>query len=146
MASASEHQPEWQAAPSRAPGAPTSRRTLPAWLSVILVILTGIGALASTLVIWTETTMLDTDRFVALVAPFGSDPRVIESVSQYAADQVVAALDIQNRTANALPIDGRFLTGPLERVVHDFVQTRTADFLASDQGQAVWQAQLRRVH
>jgi hypothetical protein len=119
---------------------------LPAWLSVVLVILTGIGVLASTMVIWVEATMLDTDRFVALVAPVGSDPQVIESVSQYAADQVVTALDIQNRTANALPLDGRFLTGPLERVVHDFVQTRTADFLTSDQGQALWQAQLRRVH
>jgi hypothetical protein len=146
MASASEHQPEWQAAPPRAPGAQTSRRTLPTWLSIILVILTSIGVLASTMVIWVEATMLNTDRFVALVAPVGSDPQVIASVSQYAADQVVTALDIQNRTTNALPIDGRFLTGPLERVVHDFVQTRTADFLASDQGQALWQAQVRRVH
>jgi hypothetical protein len=119
---------------------------MPPWLSVVLVILTSVGVLASTLVIWVEATMLDTDRFVAMVAPLGSDPRVIESVSQYAADQVVTALDIQNRTANALPIDGRFLTGPLERVVHDFVQTRTADFLTSDQGQALWQAQLRRAH
>jgi hypothetical protein len=119
---------------------------LPAWLSVGLVIVTSIGVLASTLVIWVEATMLDTDRFVALVAPVSSDPQVIKSVSQYAADQVVTALDIQGRTANALPIDGRFLTGPLERVVHDFVQTRTADFLASDQGQALWQAQVHRVH
>ncbi|HKW22424.1 MAG TPA: hypothetical protein VJO13_13660 [Ktedonobacterales bacterium] len=146
MAGASEHQPEQQAATPRASGVLTSRRTLPAWLSVVLVVLTCIGVLASTLVIWVEATMLDTDRFVALVAPVGSDPRVIESVSQYAADQVVTALDIQNRTANALPIDGRFLTGPLERVVHDFVQTRTADFLTSNQGQALWQAQVRRVH
>jgi len=146
MASANEHQPEQQATPPRASRTQTSRRTLPAWLSVVLVILTCIGALASTLVIWVEATMLDTDRFVALVAPVGSDPQVIASVSQYAADQVVTALDIQNRTANALPIDGRFLTGPLERVVHDFVQTRTEDLLNSDQGQALWQTQVRRVH
>ena len=146
MASASEHQPEWQATPPRASDTRASRRTLPAWLSLILVILTCIGVLASTMILWVEATMLNTDRFVALVAPVGSDPLVIESVSQYAADQVVNALDIQNRTANALPIDGRFLTGPLERVVHDFVQTRTADFLTSNQGQALWQAQVRRVH
>jgi hypothetical protein len=146
MASASEHQPEWQAAPPRASQARASRRTLPTWLSIILVVLTCIGVLASTMVIWVEATMLNTDRFVALVAPLGSDPRVIESVSQYAADQVVTALDIQNRTTNALPLDGRFLTGPLERVIHDFVQTRTADFLTSDRGQALWQAQVRRVH
>lgn len=153
MASAGEHQPEhqperpaeWQATPPRASSA-SRRRTLPAWLTVILVILTCVGVLASTMVIWVEATMLNTDRFVALVAPLGSDPQVINSVSQYAADQVVAALDIPNRTASALPIDGRFLTGPLERVVHDFVQTRTTDFLNSDQGQALWQAQVRRVH
>ncbi|HEU4782777.1 MAG TPA: hypothetical protein VFS83_05505 [Ktedonobacterales bacterium] len=145
MASASEHQPEWQAEPPRASHT-RSRRTLPGWLSVVLVILTGIGVLASTMVIWVEATMLNTDRFVALVAPVGSDPQVIASVSQYAADQVVTALDIQNRTDSALPIDGRFLTGPLESVIHDFVQTRTADFLNSDQGQALWQAQVRRVH
>ncbi len=144
MASASEHQPERQAAPTPTPRA--SRRTLPTWLLVILVILTCSGVLASTLVIWVESTMLNTDHFVALVAPLGSDPQVINSVSQYVADQVVTALDIQNRTANALPIDGRFLTGPLERIVHDFVQTRTADFLNSDQGQALWQAQVRRGH
>jgi len=34
----------------------------------------------------------------------------------------------------------------LERIVHDFVQTRTEDFLTSDRGQALWQAQVRRVH
>ena len=146
MASASEHQPEWQAPPPRTPRAQASRRTMPAWLSIILVILTCIGVLASTMILWVEATMLNTDRFVALVAPVGSDPRVIASVSQYAADQLVTALDIQNRTANALPFDGQFLTGPLDRVVHDFVQTRTADFLTSDSGQALWQAQLRRVH
>ncbi len=146
MASPSEHQPEWQAPPSRAPRTQTSRRTMPTWLSIILVILTCIGVLASTMILWVDATMLNTDRFVALVAPVGSDPQVIASISQYAADQVITALDIQNRTANALPFDGQFLTGPLERVVHDFVQTRTADFLASDSGQTLWQAQLRRVH
>src|SRR5215467_4183239 len=99
MTGASEHQPEQQAPPLRASRTRSAnRRMWPAWLSVVLVILTSIAALASTMVFWVEATMLDTDRFVALVAPVGSDPQVIESISQYTAYQVVTALDIQNRT------------------------------------------------
>lgn len=129
---------------------PTSRERdrhgLPAWLSGILIVLTCICLLATTLTLWTEATVLNTDRFVTLVGPLGRDPRVIDSVSRYVADQVVVALDIPGRTASALPARGQFLAGPLEQTVHDFVQTHTATLLSSDKMQATWDTIERSIH
>lgn len=153
MASASENQPEQLA--TRLPGAQAGvqarslragQRRLPSWLSLVLIALTCVCLLASTVTIWAEATVLNTDRFVALAAPLGHDPQVINSVSHYVADQVVTALDIPSRTAAVLPASGQFLVGPLEQSVHDFVQTRASALLSSDQMQATWQVVGRSVH
>lgn len=161
MASASEHQPEPQAAHlageratadadarvrSSHLGRRSSRRVMPLWLTILLIVLTCVGVLASALTVWAEATLLNTDRFVALVGPVGRDSQTIHSVSQYVADQVVTALDIPQRTASALPTAGQFLTGPLEQTIHDFVRTRTEDYLNSNQGQALWLALERSIH
>lgn len=152
MASANENQPEQQAphltdeqANARARSLRTDRHGLPSWLTIALVILTCIALLASTMAVWVDATLLNTDRFVGIVGPLGRDPQVIASVSQYVADQVVAALDISSRTASALPVGGKFLAGPLEQTIHDFVQTRTAELLSSAQAQAAWVAIERSV-
>lgn len=123
----------------------TNRRQAPSWLSIVLVILTCIALLGSTMAIWVDATLLNTDRFVALVGPLGSDPKVIDSVSRYVADQAVTALDIPGRTASVFPAGGQFLVGPLEQTIHDFVQTRTAQWLSSPQAQAAWVALERMV-
>lgn len=131
---------------SRPTSPQNGRRGLPAWLSGVLIVLTCLCLLATTLTLWTEATLLNTDRFVALVGPLGSDPQVIDGVSRYVADQAVVALDISGRTASALPARGQFLVGPLEQSVHDFVQTHTATLLASDKMQATGDAIERLVH
>jgi hypothetical protein len=115
-------------------------------LSVVLLALTCLSLLASTLAVWVDATLLDTDRFVALVQPLGQDSQVIESVSSYVADQLVVALAIPQRTAAVLPASGQFLVGTLEQSVHDFVQTRTAALLSSDQPQTAWHGLVRSLH
>lgn len=153
MASASEDQAGRSAThlTGERPGARSrslraGRRTVPAWLSIMLASLTCLCLLASTVTIWVGATVLNTDRFVALVAPLRRDPQVIASVSSYIADQVVASLDITGRTASILPAGGQFLVGPLEQSVHDYVQMRAADVLSSDRTQATWQAVERSAH
>jgi hypothetical protein len=152
MASANENQAEQQAphltdeqANTRARSRRTDRRGLPSWLTIALVVLTCISLLASTMAVWVDATLLNTDRFVGVVGPLGRDPQAVASVSQYVADQVVAALDIASRTASALPVGGKFLAGPLEQTIHDFVQTRTEELLSSAQAQAAWVALERSV-
>src|SRR5258706_1337664 len=160
MASASEQQPEgpvarpagrWPA--GRWPGAGsgsgrTDRRRAPLWLSVVVLALTCLSLLASTLAVWIDATLLNTDRFVALVAPIGHDSQVIDGMSRYVADQVmvVVALAIPQRTASVLPASGQFLLGPLEQSVHDFVQTRTTALLSSDKLQTAWHGLARSLH
>lgn len=114
MASANENQAEQQAphltdeqANTRARSRRTDRRGLPSWLTIALVVLTCISLLASTMAVWVDATLLNTDRFVGVVGPLDRDPQAVASVSQYVADQVVA-LDIASRTASALPVGGSF--------------------------------------
>jgi hypothetical protein len=158
MASASEQQPERSVArpagrrsagrwPGAGPGSRRAdRRRAPLWLSVVVLALTCLSLLASTLAVWIDATLLNTDRFVALVAPIGHEPQVIDGMSRYVADQVVDALAIQQRTSSALPASGQFLVGPLEHSVHDFVQTRTAALLSSDKRQTAWLGLVRSLH
>jgi hypothetical protein len=113
---------------------------------VVVLVLTCLSLLASTLAVWIDATLLNTDRFVALVAPIGHDSQVIDGMSRYVADQVVVALAIPQRTASALPASGQFLLGPLEQSVHDFVQTRTAALLSSDKLQTAWHGLARSLH
>ncbi len=45
-----------------------------------------------------------------------------------------------------MPASGQFLVGTLEQSVHDFVQTRTAALLSSDQPQTAWHRLVRSLH
>jgi hypothetical protein len=153
MASASEQQPERPVArpAGRWPGAGlgsrrADRRRVPLWLSVVVLALTCLSLLASTLAVWIDATLLNTDRFVALVAPIGHDSQVIDGMSRYVADQVVVALAIPQRTASALPASGQFLVRPLEQSVHNFVLTRTAALLSNDKLQTTRYGLVRSLH
>jgi hypothetical protein len=115
-------------------------------LAIALVVLTCFTFVGSVLSVWVHQSLLDTNNFVSAVEPLLKDPRVINSLSVYAADKVVEVLDVQQRAQNALPDRAAFLAVPLTNAVHDFAQTRIAKLMQTDQFQAAWGRTLSFLH
>jgi hypothetical protein len=104
----------------------------------VLVFLSCLGILASTLTVWSSTTLLNADTYVQVVGPIAQNPQVIQAVSAYAADQVVTLLNVQQRAEQALPPKAEFLAVPLAQVVQNFTQARIADLMHTPQFHQIW--------
>ena len=130
----------------------TGRRRARQVLAGILVVLTSLCIVAATMGIWTQRTLSDTDRFVALVAPLADDPAVTEPLAARLSEEVFLALDVETRVEEALasipnlPPQASFLAGPITGGVQSFVQQKVEAFLASPAFAQLWVNLNRQVH
>ncbi len=65
--------------------------------SWILAVLASVAIAAAVLTVWVHETVLDTERFVSAVEPALESAAVQDAMSAYLADQVMTALDVENR-------------------------------------------------
>jgi hypothetical protein len=108
-------------------------------LAGILVVLTCLTLLLTTVTVWAEQTFLNSDaRWTAVVGPMAQDPNVVNALSAYVADQVVAMLQVQQRTQSVLPLQGQFLSAPLADTVRRYTQERVANAMGTEQFQQAW--------
>ena len=97
---------------------------------------------------WGARTVLNTDRYVATVAPLADDPAVQASIATKLTDQVFAALDVQGTLSDALGLGERatVLAGPLTIAVKGFVRDQVEKVVASDAFKTFWVEANRFVH
>jgi ABC-type multidrug transport system fused ATPase/permease subunit len=98
---------------------------------------------------WAKRTLLDTDRYVATVAPLAQDPAVQEYLARTVTQQVFAALEVETRLADVLQErDPRlaFLAGPISTGVESFVQGQLRAIFASEAFAGAWEQANRFVH
>ena len=74
-------------------------RRVTAW---VLVVLMGIAVAGSVVGFWVNRTLLETDRFMAVVTPIVESESVQAVVSDRVADQVLEALDLETRLTERL--------------------------------------------
>jgi hypothetical protein len=115
-------------------------------VAAVLAFVAGLGVTLSVIGLWAGNTTLNTDRWVATVAPLSQDPAVRAAVSTYTTDQVFTTLNVQQRVQEALPPRAAFLASPLTDQVHGFVQNSVTKVLASPQFAALWPAINRVAH
>jgi hypothetical protein len=80
-----------------------------AWWTSILLVLTVVSMVASTVAVWARATVLDTDRFMEVVAPALTDPSLAAALRDVVADEVLVALDLDARVAESLGTLDTFL-------------------------------------
>jgi hypothetical protein len=130
----------------------TGRRRARQVLAGILVVLTSLCIVAATIGIWTQRTLSDTDRYIALVAPLADDPAVTNPLAARLSDEVFLALDVETRITEALesipdlPPQASFLAGPITAGVQSLVQQKVEAFLASPAFAQLWVNLNRQVH
>lgn len=131
-----------------APGAP-KRRRLRRIFTPILVVLTVLVFTVTVPAVWGARTVLNTDRYVATVAPLAEDPAVQASIASKVTDQVFVALDVEQKLSDILGQIGEratALAAPLTSAMKGFVQDQVLKVVESDAFQTFWVEANRFVH
>ena len=132
------HQVEVSTAPKRSRG-----RTIGSW---VLIVLACLLAVLSVVVVYARNELLNTDTFVATVAPLAKDPAVQTAVATRVSDNLVARTDVEQRVKDALPVRAGFLANPITGAVHSATYQITLKLVQSQQFQHLWELALRRSH
>jgi hypothetical protein len=114
--------------------------------AAILIALTAIALVASVVGVWAARTALNTDRWVATVAPLPKDPQVAAAVADYATNQLFQAINVEQRLQAVLPPQAAFVAGPIAGQVRDAVEKNVYKVLQSDRFQPIWTELVRRAH
>ncbi|MBV9578447.1 MAG: hypothetical protein JO057_07655 [Chloroflexi bacterium] len=114
-------------------------------LTPVLTVIACCVIVLATISFGVQQTLLNTDRWVAVVGPLASDPGVQSSVAQATAATALNALDLEGRT-QALPGPLRNLAAPAESSLSTFVTNQTTQFVESPQFDQVWVGANRAIH
>ncbi|WP_328467654.1 hypothetical protein OHA21_49625 [Actinoplanes sp. NBC_00393] len=131
-----------QTRPRKPAGGGMVRRTLAA----ILVALAAFALVTSVVGLWAARTTLNTDRWVATVAPLPQDPKINTAVAQYATAEVFQVLDVETRLREVLPPQAAFVAGPITGQLREQVYNTVRNVLGSERFQAVWVELNRQLH
>lgn len=107
----------------------------------VLSMLTTFGCLsliAFTVTQWLENHILDTNTWVATVAPLPQTPVVNSALSTYITGLVFENVNVQQEIQNALPPKASFVAGPLADQLHTITTNATKRVLQGDTFQTVW--------
>ena len=128
---------------------PRKRHRLRRIITPILVVLAVIVFTVTVPAVWSARTVLNTDRYVATVAPLADDPDVQQAIATRLTDQVFVALNVQEVLTDALASIGEratILAGPLTNALHGFVQDQVLRVVQSDAFATFWVEANRFVH
>jgi len=120
---------------------PEKRHRMRRIFTPILVALSIVVFTVTVPAVWGARTVLNTDRYVATVAPLAEDPAVQESIATRLTDQVFLALDVQGTLSSILAEIGEratVLAAPLTTAVRGFVQDQVLKVVQSDAFQTFW--------
>ena len=140
--------------------APAGRRTgwWRPWVAGVLITIGALLAPLSIVATWAHDEVSDTDRYVATVAPLGSDPAVQNAIIDRITTEIFARLDVQavtDEAVDALAAQGlpprvadslRALSTPLANGVRSFVTERVTRIIRSPQFADAWVAANREAH
>jgi hypothetical protein len=128
---------------------PARRRRLGRTIAAILVIVSVLVFAVAVPGAWARRTLLDTDRYVATVAPLARDSAVQDYLARTVSQQVFEALDVEGRMADVLRQRAprlAFLAGPISTGVQGYVQERLRQIFASETFATYWEQANRFVH
>jgi hypothetical protein len=108
------------------------------WGSTICLVLGAILLPMSVIGRWSSTTLLDTDTYVATVAPLADNEDTQEAVAFRASELIVEVIDVEALVRDDLPSGTRFLAGPIEAAAQTLIDNLVEDFVSSDAFARFW--------
>jgi hypothetical protein len=128
---------------------PQKRQRMRRIFTPILVALSIVVFTVTVPAAWGARTVLNTDRYVATVAPLADDPAVQASIASRLTDQVFSALDVEGTLSDALAGLGEratVLAAPLTTAIRGFVRDQALKVVQSDAFRTFWVEANRFVH
>lgn len=123
-------------------------------VAIVLVILTAVLAIAAVPALYLRSEVLDTDRYVATVAPLASDPAIQAEISNKVTTQITEAVDVEGITRDAMTELGNVaprvaavisgLAPAIAEQTKSLIHSAVSRFVASPQFQDLW-IQVNRV-
>ena len=123
-------------------------------IAIVLVVLTAVLACATVPALYLRSEVLDTDRYVATVAPLASDPAIQAEIANKVTTQITEAVNIEGITRDAMtelgnvaPRAAAVITGLAPAIAEQtktLIHTAVSRFVASPQFQDLW-IQVNRV-
>ena len=118
------------------------RRIAPYLLSVLL----AVAVLLTTVAVWANKQVTNTEYFVETIGPLASDPVVQQEVSEKITQAVVAAADIDGRLGTYLPGQLDFLAEKSNVAFQKLVTSLVGELVESDAFRSLWSGAVRVVH
>jgi hypothetical protein len=119
------------------------------WRRVVAAVLAVLAVLATTLAlvtVWSVRTLTNTDLFVARVAPIIEDPAVAQAIGTAAAEELVTALDLEQRLADRLPEPVSVVAGPVATAAQGYLADGITGFVQTEGVQSAWESSLSAGH
>jgi hypothetical protein len=130
--------------------------------AMVLLVVAALLAPLSALATFTRSTVLDSDKYLAMVAPLAQDPAVQDEISRRITDAVFEQLKVKELTTQTLdaiaarprvegvterlPVELSTFAEPISNAVHGFTQGQVSRLVASTTFQDAWVAANREAH
>lgn len=116
------------------------------WLSITCAVLAGIFLPLSVITVWARDTVLNTNDYVATVAPLADDEDIQESVTFRVTEVIAEEADFEGLAEEALPEDAAILAGPIASGAESLISQVVAEVVGSDQFATLWKEANRTAH
>ena len=105
---------------------------------VVLVLLAMVSSVGAAIGRWTHTTLFDTDAWVEVVGPIGTDPIVTDALSEAVSDALIEWAMPTERLENILPDFLDPVAVEVGAEIETFIVEETTTFFESDLYEDLW--------
>ena len=122
---------------------------VPGWRHATVVVLVVLGCLLaplSVLSVWMKTLVLDSDNYVAAVAPLAHNADIQNAIATHVTNTLVVNSSIGNQVVDRLPEQAKFIAPKIKDAVASVVHDATLSLVQSDQFATLWKEANRRAH
>lgn len=123
-----------------------NRSVLRTVFALIFGVIGILSLFVSTLAVWGQSTLFDSDRVADAAAEALAAPGATEAIAVYLTDQIVEAVDLEGRLDTLLPGPLDKLTPVIAGSTESFVQTRLDNVLQTPEVQSLLVEIVRRAH
>ncbi len=114
--------------------------------ATVLLLIAALLVAVSVVARYARDEILDTDKYVATVAPLASDPAVQDAISTRATNEIIAKIDVPKLIKELAAATGRpnapaiasVISGPVNGYVQNLVQSKVQEFVRSPQFETLW--------
>lgn len=122
--------------------------------AIVLLVIAALLVPVTLMARYARGELLNTDRYVATVAPLASDPAVQTALTDRVTDEVISKIDVPaliQQATNAInigaaPAIGNLIAGPVEDWLTSFIHKHVAAFVASPTFATLWTEVNRIAH